>query len=158
MTDIINGDLADRINEAHRLAITHGSKAIEYAVQTGSLLLQAKTNVPHGQWLPWVSSHLMLSDRTCQAYMRVAARVGPNPQRAADSSIRGALKMLATPRKHSIDDELRAWIDQPRGPIETIEDAAACACRIRQFDEIMHRYGYCTGDDDCLVCADQGSA
>jgi hypothetical protein len=157
MSDVvIYGDLADRINEAHGLSILHGSKAIEYAVQTGSLLLQAKAGLPHGKWLPFVRNHLTLSERTCQAYMRVAARVERNPQRVADSSIRGALKMLATPRKHSIDDELQAWIDQPHGPIVTIEDAAECVRRIRQFDEIWHRYGFCVGDDDCcLVCADR---
>src|SRR6478752_1479055 len=43
----------------------------------------------HGEWLPWLRSYVEIGERTAQDYMRLAR--GPNPQRAAEMSIRSAL-------------------------------------------------------------------
>jgi len=61
----------------------------------GDLLTQAKAQVPHGQWLPWLAEHCAIAERTAQAYMRVARSLDrlddAKAQRVADLSFRNAL-------------------------------------------------------------------
>ena len=38
----------------------------------GDLLIEAKAQVKHGQWLPWLSDHVQISERTAQLYIRLA--------------------------------------------------------------------------------------
>jgi hypothetical protein len=76
-TAIIEGsnslaDLAARINEAH-VSTVQGLKTVTYrAIEVGELLLDAKAQVPHGEWLIWLGANTELSDRVAQNYMRVA--------------------------------------------------------------------------------------
>ncbi len=66
-------DLADKINEAHKLAREHAESAIDYAFRVGDLLTEAKDKVPHGKWLPWLRENVKFSERSAQAYMRLAS-------------------------------------------------------------------------------------
>jgi Protein of unknown function (DUF3102) len=65
-------DLAARIRTEHRAAAASLSDAMRHAMTAGELLIEAKTLVKHGQWLPWLSDHVSISERTAQLYMRVA--------------------------------------------------------------------------------------
>jgi hypothetical protein len=61
-------------------------------IEIGQKLQQAKLRVGKGDWLDWLKSHVTVSERTAQIYMRISL----NPQRAAGAgSIRQALTMLA---------------------------------------------------------------
>ena len=40
-------DLAEKINEAHKLAREHAESAIEYAFRVGDLLIESKDKVPY---------------------------------------------------------------------------------------------------------------
>jgi hypothetical protein len=65
-------DLAARINETH-VSTVQALKTVTYrAIEVGELLLEAKAQVPHGQWLIWLGANTELSDRVAQNYMRVA--------------------------------------------------------------------------------------
>lgn len=76
--------VASEINIAHAHAIQHADKAIGLARQVGDLLLKAKADLPHGEFLPWVESHCTVSPRQAQRYM--AASLGkPMPLRAIKS-------------------------------------------------------------------------
>src|SRR5262249_11983764 len=37
----------------------------------GELLSAAKSRLPHGQWLPWLTNNVAFSDRTARNYMRI---------------------------------------------------------------------------------------
>jgi hypothetical protein len=156
-------DLARKIAAAHTLAQQHAGAAAHYAIEVGELLIEAKATLPHGKWLPWLRENLPFSDRTAQAYMRLATHTPPQMRSgAADLSVREVLAHVARPRRKSLDDELAAWTERhrlERRPVTewTIEDARATADRIRAFDEIMHRFGICDGHDaylaeTCTVC------
>jgi hypothetical protein len=80
--------LAAEINEAHALALKHADSAVEQAMRCGNLLMEAKAKAPHGHWLPWLRQNVEFSERTAQAYMRIAQRFNRNPQRATDLSAR----------------------------------------------------------------------
>ena len=100
--------------------------------------------------------------------MRIAQRYSSLQKRdsVADLSVRGVLQELATPRRHAFTDEFFAWAERSRllnasRPAETAawskDDVVALAKSIRECDEIWHRHGLCTGNDDlaelCMVCS-----
>lgn len=87
-------DIADQANEYHRRAETAAKSAIEYATEAGKLLIEAKQQVRHGEWMPWLKANVAFSERTAQGYMRVAR----NTKRVADLPLREALKTLAEPK------------------------------------------------------------
>lgn len=64
----------------------------------GDLLIEAKAQVPQGQWLPWLKANCEMSDRTARIWMRLArnrAAIESEIGSAADLSIRRALERLA---------------------------------------------------------------
>jgi hypothetical protein len=88
-------DLAARIRAAHQAV----GDAMKHAIAAGELLIEAKEQVAHGEWLPWLEKHCELSGRTAQAYMRLARELGKmdpaKAQRVADLSVREAVKQIA---------------------------------------------------------------
>ena len=58
MTDIeISNSLADlagRIKSEHEAVATALKESVRHAIVAGELLIEAKGQVPHGQWLPWL--------------------------------------------------------------------------------------------------------
>jgi hypothetical protein len=95
----ISERLAKRINAAHAATTQAAHRALEHARQAGDLLIEAKAVVPHGEWLPWLETNCPdVTERTAQAYMRVARRwpeLEAKAQRVADLPIRQALALLA---------------------------------------------------------------
>ena len=75
---------------------------LEHALAAGRLLAEAKSQLPHGAWSRWLADNFEGSERTAQAYMRVATRwpeIEAKAQRVADLSYRDAVKLLAEPRE-----------------------------------------------------------
>jgi hypothetical protein len=64
--------LAADIRAAHDAATSAARTAVERAIDAGVALLEAKTLLPHGGWLPWLKEHCGLSARVAQNYMRLA--------------------------------------------------------------------------------------
>ena len=62
----------------------------------GRRLMEAKEQLAHGEWLPWLNEQVEFSERTAQNFMRLA-REWTNPQTLADLGISKALTMLALP-------------------------------------------------------------
>lgn len=92
-------DLAARIRTEHKAF----SGAADRAAAAGQLLAEAKGKVPHRRWRDWLKANCEMSERTAQIYMRVARARNNlgcvNPQHAADSSVRGALRILSKARR-----------------------------------------------------------
>lgn len=83
--------LAVLANQAHENALKSANTAVQQAIECGQILLRAKAQCKHGEWLPWLQANVQFSGRTVRAYMRLAA----NWQRAANlPSLREALAQL----------------------------------------------------------------
>jgi Protein of unknown function (DUF3102) len=93
-------DLANLINSEHEATCLGARQTVAHAIRCGGWLLKAKDRVGHGHWGDWFHKNCRLSERTAQAYMRLA-RHKANPQTTADLTIDSALKALA-------------WIRPPR--------------------------------------------
>jgi len=94
--------LAKKINTAHQQCESAARSAVQHALEAGKLLIQAKEQVPHGGWLPWLNENCECSERSARTYMRVARElpnIEGNRQRAADLSLRQAIKLLESPRE-----------------------------------------------------------
>jgi hypothetical protein len=104
MTDLATSnsltDLAARIRAEHDASAHALKRGLEHAIAAGSLLIEAKKQLAHGQWLPWLRDHCGVPERTAQAYMRVARSFGRlDPAisaTVADFSFRDARDSLAT--------------------------------------------------------------
>jgi hypothetical protein len=96
-------ELAARINEAYEAVASAQKGTLEFAIKTGELLQEAKNKLKHGEWSKWRELNCTkIPARTAAAYMQLAkhqARLGPNRQRAADLSIRGALRAIKPGQK-----------------------------------------------------------
>lgn len=87
--------LATEIVAEHEACERASKSAVEHAVRCGELLIEAKGEVEHGQWLLWLAENFPAHINTASNYMRLAA----NSQRVVNSgSIREALADLAAPR------------------------------------------------------------
>ena len=65
-------DLAARIRVEHEAVAVALRDSVRHAIVAGELLVEAKAQLVHGQWLPWLRGHCAISERTAQLYMRVA--------------------------------------------------------------------------------------
>ena len=92
--------LADRINTEHEACHASMQKGLEHALKAGTLLLEAKKGLPHGEWLPWLKGNCPeISQRTSQNYMRLASEMPKlepaKAQRVADLSYRDAIRVVS---------------------------------------------------------------
>jgi hypothetical protein len=54
-------------------AISRGARAsVEHYRRAGAMLLEAKAQVPYGQWQAWLDDNFALSIKTAQAWMKLA--------------------------------------------------------------------------------------
>jgi hypothetical protein len=105
--------LAARIRAEHEASGSALKRGAAHAMNAGDLLIEAKAQLKHGQWLPWLEGNCAISERTAQLYMRMAkARSkieGVNPQHVADLSLRGAMAVIAPPTP---DIDIWEWAAQ----------------------------------------------
>jgi hypothetical protein len=65
-------DLAARIRVEHEAVSESLKESVRHAIAAGELLIEAKAQLSHGRWLPWLKDHCTISERSAQLYMRVA--------------------------------------------------------------------------------------
>lgn len=94
------GELAERINMRVKAAEDRAKKAVEYVIDAGILLNEAKALVAHGEWEQWLAANCTVAPRTARAYMMLAKRVPTLPdaerQRVADLPLREAIRAITT--------------------------------------------------------------
>jgi hypothetical protein len=91
-TDSLAG-LAVRIQQEHEATVAAIKSGVGHAIAAGKLLLEAKAQLKHGRWLPWLKDHCKVPARTAQLYMWLAEH-DPNAQRVADLPLRRAVLKL----------------------------------------------------------------
>jgi len=132
-------DLAARIQQEHEAAVSAVKRGCEHAIAAGKLLIEAKDQLKHGQWLPWLENHCQVSARTAQTYMQLA-RLAPDAQRVADLPLRRAALRLqqldrAARRQAQLEESRRDWARQQHR--EAIMGAAMLAVldQLNQLDQ-----------------------
>src|SRR5262249_49078945 len=94
-------DLAARIRREHENALLNMKRGLQHAIAAGTLLIEAKAQLKHGQWLPWLHELCpSLSERTAQRYMLLARHAPEIESKSAilsDLTMSGAIELLAPP-------------------------------------------------------------
>ena len=67
-------DLAARIRIEHEATAAALQRRVMHAMAAGDLLIEAKAQLKHGQWLPWLAKHCVISERTAQLYVKLAKK------------------------------------------------------------------------------------
>ena len=128
--------ITDEILDAQR----RGGQAV---LDIGRGLLEAKSMLPHGEWLPWLNTRIGYSEKTAQNFMRLA-REFSNPQALADLGATKALALLALPadereqfvQEHNVVDmttrQLEQAIRERDEARKAAEDARAAALTAEQ--------------------------
>lgn len=92
----------------------------------GQRLIEAKTMLPHGEWLPWLTERVEFSERTANRFMRLA-REWTNQTTLSDLGASKALALLALPveerdrfmsQNHEVGGEEKAVIDMSARELE----------------------------------------
>jgi hypothetical protein len=58
--------LASRIQEEHQASTVAARRSLSHAIRCGELLLEAKAQIKHGQWLPWLKKQCAIPPGTAQ--------------------------------------------------------------------------------------------
>jgi hypothetical protein len=86
--------LQEEIRSAHEAAIAAAQTAVDRARDAGARLIEAKSLLHHGQWLPWLKE-TGVSPRTAQDYMQLARLPEDKYATVAHLGIRKALAEIA---------------------------------------------------------------
>lgn len=98
----------------------------EVIIEIGKRLIEAKEQLPHGEWAAWLADRVEFSERTAQEFMKIA-REWSNPRTLADLGKSKALKLLLLPPAER--DEFLEAHDVPNMSTRELEQA------IRERDE-----------------------
>jgi hypothetical protein len=93
-------DLRERFRAEHAAVAGALKNSLNHAMAAGDILLEAKLQLKHGQWLPWLES-CGISERMAQRYMRLARNrpeIESNTTPVSDLGVRAALTLLSAPR------------------------------------------------------------
>jgi len=86
--------LQAEIRAAHETVIAAAQSAVERAISAGKLLLEAKSQLGYGEWLPGVLQ-AGLTRRTAQNYMRLGQLPEAHAKRVAHLGVRKALAEIS---------------------------------------------------------------
>jgi Protein of unknown function (DUF3102) len=93
---------AQQANEAHRRVLN----SFQAAIAVGEFLSQKKSELGHGNWLPWVQENLDFGDRTASNYMRLFKNAN-HLNRKGLSDLTEGYRMLANRAKTENDREAK---------------------------------------------------
>lgn len=101
---------AAEINEQHAACESSYGHALAHAFHAGRLLIEAKDQLGHGEWLPWLSENVAFSEDTAENYMRLARSSEQleqaNSERVRNLSIREALREISRPARRMSAGEM----------------------------------------------------
>jgi hypothetical protein len=106
-------DLAARIRGYHDKSVAALRSSVGFAMDAGDLLIEAKAQLKHGQWLAWLAGQCTLSERMAQRYIRLArnrAFIETKSDKLSDLTVNGALALLTVPREALDDDLVEAFV------------------------------------------------
>lgn len=65
------GTISAEINQLHAELCAIGKTSIEKAIRIGELLAEARAQLRHGRWLPWLAANIEFSHDTARNYVRL---------------------------------------------------------------------------------------
>lgn len=97
-------------------------------LEIGKRLIEAKEQLQHGEWLPWLEEQVEFSEATAQRFMRLAKEYS-NPSPVTDLGVSKALVLLALPaserdefvgEKHMVNGEEKSVSEMSKRELEKV--------------------------------------
>jgi hypothetical protein len=134
-------DLAELANEWHAAAQDSARNALKCAWYAGDVLLKAKSQCGHGEWLPWLADNFDGSERTAQGYMKLRAKAQRVADLDPDQSLRDALKALSKTKR------------EPTEPVVTMKSFLRRLAALGEDAKLLapHMSGYAADDADNMA-------
>jgi len=110
---------ADSINEAHRLAKASAETAVEHAIRCGQLLIERKSQIPHGDWQTWVAENCEFSERQSRRYVQAAKRT-PASDLSSDEKLALSREIWGHTKRREVPDLTPA--DKSSGNLSVVDD------------------------------------
>ncbi|PDT24801.1 DUF3102 domain-containing protein [Rhizobium hidalgonense] len=127
--------LAASIKTEHDECLAAMRQSLSHALAAGEMLMEAKSLVAHGQWLPWLADNCAVPKRTAQLYMRLAKHRELIESKSADVAlltIQAAVELID--RKPTLAERL----DDIEAAIIALEaELADCRYCRKQFDPVV---------------------
>jgi hypothetical protein len=125
-------ELPARIRAEHEAVQVALKRGIEHAMTTGDLLLEAKAQLKHGEWTPWLREHCVISERTAHLYMQLAKnrQTIEASGNVANLTINAAVRLLAQPKDEDEQEthsksEIADWPSVEAAVEHIVNDALA---------------------------------
>lgn len=99
----------------HNEIAGHLKMSLEKAIRIGELLIEQKTSLKHGEWLPWIEANLPFSRQTADNYRRCYEN---KDKLLSVGNLIEAYKLLAPPKQHYIIDkcsDCKHWDEESFG-------------------------------------------
>ena len=149
--DITEHDkLVSKIADAHRRAVSRAERCIDAAIDVGRFLVEAKEQLPHGNWAAWVRKHCDFGPRQARKYIRMYHHRDEieNGTGGSDLSINRALKIVAQEHEPERQSQMMKYPEVDFGRSE-IDDDLTEDEEIRESEERMLRYAMNTDNPVC---------
>lgn len=148
-------DLADRVKSADRAAADAARVTIEQSLEAGRLLLQAKAQCPHGQWLPFLE-RAGLGAQRAQRWMRLAGAGLEMHHVTYLGGIRATLEFLSRWRLPAFEEALFISDAKFDGSYSEVQSVGRGIAYVWEAEDHPGHYwiGYIAGepggDDECV--------
>ena len=113
-------------------------------LEIGRRLIEAKAQLEHGEWLPWLEKEVEFSEATAQRFMRIA-REYTNPSLVTDLGASKALVLLALPasereefvaEKHEVNGTEKSVAEMSKRELEeAIRERDAAKQKVQEAEE-----------------------
>lgn len=144
MKDLSNDPttLVRQADELRQQGESKAADALECVHQSGLRLIAAKRLLPHGQFEPYLAQNWHDSLRKAQMYMQVAggwSQIEQKRNTVADLSLRGAVRLVATPKPAQVTDASKPKPQQKPPQAATSASEADVTQWQRAIDEASQR-------------------
>jgi hypothetical protein len=95
LTDLAIETLTQMATEKAQLVEQHGRKTVKAAIDSGRCLIEIKSRLGHGQWLPWLEQNWRYSQVHAHRFMTLAANYTSGFNLDDADSVNDGLRMIA---------------------------------------------------------------
>ena len=135
---VVVADLAAQINSEHALAQQTADTAVQHAIRCGQLLLSAKADLKHGEFMLWIETNCSFRRSTASRYMKAALQISTGVEISSLRTLFNKTTSGTAGRIRSYDNRkmVSATLKQTVWSVRQAATALARADRLVEVDRV----------------------